>query len=104
MKQEVVVMSAQQYSMVNQDTGELSEGTSVRYAMAGNLAPVVDENFKGYKLAKASVGFNNFHDFVEVPGVYEADMTFNIDKDGKVKVSAANFNFKKSLIPAPVGK
>lgn len=99
-KQQVVVMSAQQYDMVNEETGEQVAGTSVRFALNGDLAPVFEEGFKGYKLAKSTVTFNNFHDFVEVPGIYEADINFNIAADGKVRVSAANFQFKKSLAPA----
>lgn len=103
-KKEVVVISATQYSMVDENTGEVNEGTSVRYVLNGNLDPVHEDQLKGYKLGKAGVTFNNFMDFIEVPGVYEADLNFNIDKDGRVKVAASNFKFKKSLFPAPAGK
>lgn len=103
-KQELVVISAQQYDMISQDTGEKVEGTSVRYILNNNLKPFSEGNLKGYKLAKSSLGFNEFSEFVEVPGVYDADVVFSIGGDGKVKANATNFKFKKSLFPAPAGK
>ena len=38
-KQNVVVLSASQYNMVNGDTGEIVKGTSVIYALTDTLAP-----------------------------------------------------------------
>lgn len=98
MKQTVIVLSAQQYSMTNDETGEVNEGTSVRYLYADTLAPVVDGQLKGHKVAKSNVTFNNFLDFVEVPGVYDVDINLAIDKEGRTKVTASNFTFKKSLV------
>ena len=104
LRQEVVVLSAAQYDMVNKETGEVVQGTTVRYALTNTLAPFEENQLKGYKLAKTSLGFNNFHDFPEVPGVYECDLNFNINSDGVAKISAGNFAFKKSLVPAPAEK
>ena len=42
-KQNVVVLSASQYNMVNGDTGEIVKGTSVRYALTDTLAPAEEE-------------------------------------------------------------
>ena len=103
-KQHVVVLSAQQYEVTDKETGEIKDGTSVRYCLTDSLVPFDEDGLKGYKVAKASVAFNNYFDFTEVPGVYEADIDFRIDKDGKVNATAANFKFKKSLFPAPAGK
>lgn len=104
-KQDVVVLSAMQYDMVNRETGEKVSGTSVRYALTDSLLPCEDGSLKGYKLAKASVGFNDFSIFSEVPGVYGCDLNFNVGADGTTKISAANFRFKKSLYvsAAPAG-
>ena len=67
MKKEVIVLNATQYQMTDAETGEINEGTSVRYLMTNNLAPCAEEQQKGYKLIKARVGFNNFNDFPEFP-------------------------------------
>lgn len=99
-KQDVVVLSALQYSMTNRETGEISSGTSVRYALTDSLVPCEENTLKGYKLAKASLGFNDFGGFLEVPGVYECDLNFNVSADGTTKINASNFRFKKSLMAA----
>lgn len=103
-KQEVIVLSATRYSMVDKETGELFEGTSVRYALTGSLLPYAEEDFKGYKLAKTKVDITKFTDFSEVPGVYDADININISADGNAKASASNFVFKKPLLPTAAGK
>lgn len=97
MKKEVIVLNATQYQMTDTETGEINEGTSVRYLITNNLAPCAEEQQKGYKLAKARVGFNSFNDFPEVPGIYEADLDVRINKDGVAMVVANSFTFKKSL-------
>ena len=99
-KQNVVVLSATQYNVTNRETGEIVTGTSVRYALTDNLTPCQEDSLKGYKLAKASLGFNDFGGFLEVPGVYECDLNFNVSADGTTKINASNFRFKKSLMAA----
>lgn len=98
LKQNVVVLSANQYSMTDRETGEINQGTSVRFALTDTLAPAEDGNLKGYKLSKASLGFNDFVAFTEVPGVYEVELRFNVNADGTTKVQAGNFVFKKPLL------
>ena len=99
LKQKLVVLSAQQYSIVDKATGEASEGTTVRYALSENLDPTEDKQLKGYKLGKTSLPLNNFIDFTEVPAIYTADMDMNIAADGTVKVKAINFRYDSPLFP-----
>lgn len=101
-KQDVVVLSVSQYNVVDRDTGEANQGTTVRYALSDNLNPCSEGVLKGYKLARASVGFDDFEKFGDVPGVYGVDLSFNVTSDGTTKISANNFVFKRGL--APVGK
>lgn len=102
-KQNVVVLSASQYNMVNGETGEIVKGTSVRYALTDTLAPAEEEQLKGYKLAKTSLPYDAYANFKEVPGIYETVLNFNIAGDGTTKIKASDFVFKKSLLaPAPV--
>lgn len=96
-KQDVVVLSAAQYNMVNTDTGEINKGTSVRYVLSNTLAPAEDEQIKGYKLAKTSLPYDSYLQFVEVPGIYETVLNFNIAGDGTAKIKASDFKFKSSL-------
>ena len=48
----------------------------------------------------SGLGFNDFGEFLEVPGVYECDLNFNVSADGTTKINAGNFRFKKSLMAA----
>lgn len=105
LKQNVIVLSANQYSIVNRETGEISEGTSVRFALTDSLAPAEDGNLKGYKLSKASLKINDFASFTEVPGIYETELNFNVSSDGTTKLQATHFVFKKPLLaPASATK
>lgn len=99
-KQDVIVLSATRYKLVDKETGEINEGTSVRYMIGDNLMPYAEDDFKGYKVAKARVGVTNFYDFVTVPGVYSADLNINISADGNAKVSASNFVFQHGIYEA----
>ena len=56
LKKEVIVLNAMQYSMTDTETGEVNEGTSVRYLMTNSLTPYAEDQQKGYKLAKAPEG------------------------------------------------
>lgn len=96
-KQDVVVLSVSQYNVVDHETGEANQGTTVRYALCDNLNPYEDGNLKGYKLARTSVGFDDFKNFGDVPAVYSAELNFNVSSDGTTRISAGNFVFKRPL-------
>lgn len=102
-KSDVLVMHAMQYQIVDKETGEVNEATNVRYAFTDNVNPFVEDNGqKGYKVAKARVGYEDFAAFTAVPGIYSADLEFKVDtKDGSTKVAASNFKFK-GLVPGAI--
>lgn len=99
-RQDIIIMNVTQYSVTDKETGEINEGTTVRYAMTGVLSPCEEEQLKGYKLAKASFDSKKFDEFKVVPGVYAADLNYNIKSDGTMTVKADNFEFKSALVPA----
>ncbi len=100
-KQEVMVMSAARYHMVDNSTGVINEGTTVRYLFTTSLEPVAEDDLKGYKFGKTSLPYAAFGEFKDVPAVYEADLTFNIASDGIVKVRADNFVYSRPVVAAP---
>lgn len=103
-RQEVSVMSVSRYQMVDRATGEVAEGTTVRYIFSTDLQPVKEDNLKGYKFGKTSLPYADFEKFGPVPGVYEVNLTMNIASDGTVKVRAEDFEFKKPLVVSTPGK
>lgn len=103
-RQEVSVLSVSRYHMVDRTTGEITEGTTVRYIFSTDLKPAKEDNLKGYKFGKTSLPYADFEKFGPVPGVYEANLTMNIASDGTVKVRAEDFEFKKPLVVGTSGK
>ncbi len=98
LKKDVCVMSVSRYQMVNRDTREVNEGTTVRYIFSTDLSPSDSEDLKGYKFGKSSLNYVDFEKFGQVPGVYSADLDMNVASDGTVKIKAKNFEFKKPLV------
>lgn len=96
-KQEVMVMSASRYHMVDRTTGEINEGTTVRFMFTTTLEPVVENDLKGYKFGKSSLPYEAFKEFKDVPAIYAADMNFSIASDGTIKVKADNFEYLRPL-------
>jgi hypothetical protein len=103
-KSEIIVLSANQYDMVDRETNRPITGTSIRYLFGSELKPVVDGSSKGYRLSKATLSFNSYNDLIEVPGIYDADIAFNVGSDGSTRVVLSNLIFKKSLISDKGGK
>lgn len=102
-KTRIVVVNARQYDMVSREDGRRLSGTSIRYVFGDGLEPVIDGDFKGYSLSKATLPFNDFTDrLIEVPGVYDAVLSFNVNKDGQAVASINSILFSHSLFQQPV--
>ena len=95
MKQYVVIISANQYQFTDEKTGELNEGTTVRYLITHDMAPVEDakSGSKGYKPGKATMPYNFLENFKDapIPGIYEASFVCNVDAKGKASINATDF-------------
>ena len=98
MIQNVLILSASQYRITNDKTGEVeNEGTTVRYLLSVDLAPAVDpvRPVLGHVPAKATLPVGAYDELRQtpVPGFYEAQMTNRIDSQGKVSIAATAFKF-----------
>lgn len=89
----VIVINASRYKIVDQKTGEINQGTTVRFVNSDNLEPCQLPDNKGYRLGKASLGYDEYDLFKVVPGVYTADYDISIAGDGTMKVKASNFEY-----------
>ena len=103
-KQKVMVMSANRYKMVDRDTGEVNEGTTVRFLVTNTLEPCQDGDAKGYRFGKANIPFAAFDTLKVVPGIYNADFNINIASDGTMKVKAENFEYVGPVALPQAGK
>ena len=98
-RSELVVLSVSKYEVVDQTTGVINQGTTVRYLLSDNINPVAEENLKGFKLAKCSFpgDIKMFDQLETAPAVYAADMVFGVKSDGTPSVKLSNFEFKRLL-------
>ena len=63
MKNVVTVTSAQRYSVLDESTGAVNKGVSVRFFCTDTMEPCGTNDMKGYKLTKASVPEEDFAKF-----------------------------------------
>lgn len=94
MKQNIIILSANPYSIKDERTGNLNEGISVVYLPTDNFYPVNNDNgSKGTRPAKGTVSRTLLSDFVAVPGIYDAELEVNIGSDGRPGLRLKSLNF-----------
>ncbi|MCL2247991.1 MAG: hypothetical protein FWC13_01830 [Oscillospiraceae bacterium] len=94
MKQTVLVLSASQYQITDEKTGEITtDGCIVRYCLSEDLAPTEDQvrPVKGHVPAKANIKYDDWDSFKVVPALYEVTLTSKIDSQGKVSLAPTSF-------------
>jgi hypothetical protein len=98
--QNVIVLSASTFIIKNDKTGEVENtGCTVRYAFSEDLAPKenAEKTIKGHRPAKISLPFEEYAKFPTVPALYEAEIDFNVDSQGKAAIAAKNFKFLNAI-------
>lgn len=103
MKQRVILLSVDRYSVVDKETKKINEGTTVRYLLAEDLNPHVDtiNNVKGHKPAKAKLLYDDFDKFHTAPALYEATFGYKVDSQGKAALQPFEFSL---ISPIQIGK
>ena len=96
LKQSFILLKSAPYRIVDEKTGEVNEGISLRYIPVENLNPVVDSSnadLKGVGTAKASLPTSFLNKIKQVPALYSFDMSMNVGADGKpvMKVNDVEF-------------
>jgi len=93
LKQKSIVLSASPYSFEDEKTKEQREGTTVRYLLTEDFTPFEDKvnNVKGYEPAKATLLLDDYHKFQAVPGLYEVELGYKVDSQGKASLQPISF-------------
>ena len=93
--QKAIVLSASQYRVTDDRTGEVNEGCTVRYLMADNLNPHEEEAkpVKGRVPAKANMPYDYYGKIPVLPALYEVVCDFSVDSKGKAAITPTQFNF-----------
>ena len=99
---DVVVLSARRYSMTDEKTGELVQGTKVQYIEDWN--DCMEQNKRGVSVLSANFPFKWFDDLTDLPATYEADFQLAEGARGKPVVRMTALRFKAPIIPGKDGK
>lgn len=105
MKQNILILDANNWSMTDQETKQLKTGLSFHYLMTESLDPVSgsDPNKLGYELFKGSMDASFFKNLKSVPGIYEADISF-VSSKGKAVIKVNDFSFLREFSSSVVNK
>lgn len=93
MKQQIIILHTNRYDMEDRVTREINRGISVTYLPNGSLAPKADGTQRGDKPAKGSLKYEQEAELAAVPGVYDAELNFKINKDGKPELALESVSF-----------
>ena len=85
-KEEYMILSALEYQITDEDTGEINEGISIWCLPQTDLEPFEDTfnsragfmNPKGYKPMKINIPREKRDIFISVPGIYEVSYTMTV--------------------------
>lgn len=98
----VVVLCAYPWSLTDEKTGEIKEGTSVQWLYKYHN-PTFSEDLVGCKPYKCTLPRDRFNDFNKGCGLYDAELDIVPGAGGKPTVVLGKVNFLnalKDLIPA----
>lgn len=87
----ILVLNASNYSLIDEKTGEIREGVSVRFVHPESVAD--KDNKKGLDVCKGSLSADAWVMFTEVPGYYDAIFSIGVNRDGHsvLKLEAVDF-------------
>lgn len=104
MKMQIILLYAAQYRMVDEKTGEVSQGVTCNYYFNVDLHNVDNTNgSKGTRPAKGSMDYLLMGKVKEAPALYDAEFEMNVGSDGKPVLKIKNLDYISSISMVPVG-
>ena len=94
---EVVVLSARRYSMTDEKTGELVQGTKIEYVEDWDPQP--QQNKRGLSVLSANFPYELYDSLGDVPAVYSADFQLVAGARGKATVAMTNLHYREPFKP-----
>lgn len=93
MKENIIILSAKNWSMADEQTGNIRSGISIHYLLTDNLKPWSDpDGSRGFTPCKQTIPLTMEHSLASVPGLYEADLSMKIS-GGKNVLSITGLSF-----------
>ena len=93
---DVVVLSARRYSMTDDKTGELVQGTKIEYVEDWDPQP--QQNKRGLSVLSANFPYDTYETLGDVPVVYSADFQL-VAGARKAAVSMTNLHYREPFKP-----
>lgn len=98
MKQKIILLYANQYSVRDEDTRELKEGVTCNYYFNTELSAVGNaDGSVGMRPAKGSFPLELFFKIKKAPAIYEATFDMKIGSDGKPVLTIADLDFVEEI-------
>jgi len=93
MKQKIIILYANPWSLTDDRTGQQKSGVSIQYITGESLSPVQNPNGGGgYQVCKESIPAEKINSLRAVPGVYDATMTLQ-GRGGKIILTVSDLEF-----------
>lgn len=94
MKQEIIVLFASPYRIVDERTGEVNQGVSVSYLLNSDLKPEVGGNGQmGVKPAKASLDVLELPMLIKAPALYEGTFYMKVGSNNKPELALSKVKY-----------
>lgn len=104
MKQKILLLYANQYSLKNEE-GRLMEGVTCNYYFNTSLEAVGNvDGSVGTRPAKGSMPIQAFYKIKKAPAIYEADFDMKIGSDGKPVLSIVDLDYVEDVFLKPVSQ
>lgn len=99
-KQEIIVLFASPYRIVDEKTGEVNEGISVNYLLDPKFKPVYGDNGQiGLKPAKASIKTSELPNLIKAPALYEGSFIMKVGSNNKPELALQNVQYISDIFP-----
>lgn len=98
MKQKIILLYANQYSIRDDETRELKEGITCNYYFNTELTSVGNvDGSVGTRPAKGSIPIDCFRKIKKAPAIYEATFDMKIGGDGKPVLTITDLDFVEEV-------
>lgn len=105
MKQQIILLYAGQYEIVDEKTSEVNRGVTCNYYFNTNLVAEDNKNgTKGTRPAKGSLDYDLMAKIVKAPALYDAEFEMSIGSDMKPVLKIVDLDFIDVVQIVPVGK
>ena len=99
-KQEIIVLFASPYRIVDERTGEVNEGVSVSYLLDPKFKPVQGANGQiGLKPAKASIETLELPNLIKAPALYEGTFNLKVGSNNKPELALQKVQYIGEVFP-----